>query len=84
MESHKILNPKEFFFKDTPCTECKNEQTHYCSEDYLKDNNFMIKPYNLTDIYFNKVMIEEVMKKLDLSMTSGPEGVPSILLNKCS
>ena len=29
-------------------------------------------------------MIEEVMKKLDLSMTSGPEVVPSILLNKCS
>ena len=44
----------------------------------------MVKHYDLTYIYFNQVMIEEVMKKLDLSMTSGPEGVPSILLNKCS
>ena len=84
MDSYKIFNPKEFFYNNIPCKECENEQTHYCAEDYMTENNFLLKPYNLTDIYFNKITIEKVLKKLDLTMTSGPEGVPSIVLNKCS
>ena len=24
-----------------------NEQTHYCAEDYMTENNFILKPYNL-------------------------------------
>ena len=50
------------------------------SEDELSiENNHGF----LMDIFISEDKICEIMGKMPLTATAGPEGIPSILLNKC-
>ena len=39
---------------------------------------------DMNDFYISRDIIEAIMKDLALTNTAGPEGIPSILLNKCA
>ena len=63
--------------------DCDNKITHFFPLDLEPEK----RNWNLQDvdkITINPVVIMNIMKKLEVIMASGPDGIPAILLKNCA
>ena len=65
--------------------DCDFGRTHICKEDFMNEEELSIEKNHgfLSDIFISEEKINEIMGKMPLTGTAGPDGIPSILLNKC-
>ena len=80
-----LLDRLNFFSTTDYCLKCEQEIVHICT----KDSRIPNKPQNsylnhLYDIFIDEDKIEKIMSNFDATNAMGPEGIPAILLKKCS
>ena len=81
-----VSDPIKFFTPQFKCLDCDNERTHICMEDHMSSEELskISNHHYLMDIFISEEDIRKIMEKMPLTNTGGPDGIPSILLSKCS
>ena len=80
---YEVKDPEAFFAPVYNCMDCDNKITYFFPLDLEPEK----QNWNLHDVdkvTINPVVIMKIMQKLEATMTSGPDGIPVILLKNCA